>query len=74
MTPFQMSKSFTYEDGILVLAIAWGPGIEDNVAKREFAHVMDVALTIYELAGVTHPGAEHNGQPMLPVRGKSMLP
>lgn len=73
MTPFKLYKSFMYEGGISVPAIAWGPGIDGGTVKREFAHVMDVAPTVYELAGVTHPGPSYKGREVLPVRGRSML-
>ena len=74
MTPFKMFKSFMYEGGISVPAIAWGPGIQGGTVKREFAHVTDVAPTIYELAGTQHPGIRYGDKPVLPLRGKSMLP
>lgn len=73
MTPFKLYKSLMYEGGIIVPAIAWGPGIDGGSVKREFAHVMDVAPTIFELAGVTHPGMTYQGREVLPLRGKSML-
>lgn len=72
-TPFKLYKSFMYEGGIAVPAIAWGPGIKGSTIKRDFAHVTDVAPTIYELAGAQHPGIKYNGRPVLPLRGKSML-
>ncbi|WP_298626307.1 arylsulfatase [uncultured Zoogloea sp.] len=74
MSPYKLYKSFMYEGGISVPAIAWGPGIRGGSVKREFAHVMDVAPTIFELAGAKHPGTEYNGREVLPLRGKSMLP
>jgi arylsulfatase len=72
-TPFKLYKSFMYEGGIAVPAIAWGPGIKGGAIKREFAHVTDVAPTIFELAGARHPGTEYQGKPVLPLRGKSMV-
>ena len=72
-TPFKLYKSFMYEGGIAVPAIAWGPGIKGGALKREFAHVTDVAPTIFELAGAKHPGTEYQGKPVLPLRGKSMV-
>ncbi|MEN9426118.1 MAG: hypothetical protein RLZZ220_467 [Pseudomonadota bacterium] len=72
-TPFKLYKSFMYEGGIAVPAIAWGPGIKGGALKREFAHVTDVAPTIFELAGARHPGTEYQGKPVLPLRGKSMV-
>ena len=72
-TPFKLYKSFMYEGGIAVPAIAWGPGIKGGALKREFTHVTDVAPTIFELAGARHPGTEYQGKPVLPLRGKSMV-
>ena len=72
-TPFKLYKSFMYEGGIAVPAIAWGPGIKGGAIKREFTHVTDVAPTIFELAGARHPGTEYQGKPVLPLRGKSMV-
>lgn len=73
MTPFKLYKSLMYEGGISVPAIAWGPGIGGGKVKREFAHVTDIAPTIYELAGAKHPGTSYNGREVLPLRGESML-
>lgn len=72
MAPFKLYKSFMYEGGISVPAIAWGPGVGGGI-KRAFAHVTDVAPTVYELAGARHPGTEYQGRSVLPLRGKSML-
>lgn len=72
MAPFKLYKSFMYEGGISAPAIAWGPGIRGGL-KRGFAHVTDVAPTVYELAGTRHPGTEYQGRSVLPLRGKSML-
>jgi arylsulfatase len=73
-TPFRLFKSFMYEGGIAVPAIAWGPGVKGGAVKTAFAHVTDIAPTLFELAGTRHPGTEYQGKPVLPVRGKSMLP
>lgn len=34
---------------------------------------MDLAPTIYEMAGVQHPGRVYHGKEILPLRGKSLL-
>jgi len=72
-TPFRLFKSFMYEGGISVPAIAWGPGIQAGALKGGVAHVSDIAPTLYELAGTRHPGTQYKGKTVLPVRGKSML-
>ena len=73
-TPFRMFKSFMYEGGIAVPAIAWGPGVQGGKVKSAMAHVTDIAPTLFELAGTRHPGSEYQGKPVLPLRGASMLP
>lgn len=72
-TPFRLYKSFMYEGGISVPAIAWGPGIPAGTVRSAFAHVTDIAPTLYEVAGTHHPGTRYQGKDVLPVRGKSML-
>jgi arylsulfatase len=59
MTPFNLYKSFMYEGGISVPAIVWAPG-QGVLAQRrtQVGHVMDIAPTLYELAGATHPAAK----------------
>ena len=73
-TPFRMFKSFMYEGGIAVPAIAWGPGVKGGKLESAMAHVTDIAPTLFELAGAKHPGTEYQGRPVLPLRGASMLP
>lgn len=54
MTPLRLYKTFMYEGGISVPAIAWGPGlgIAGNAIKPAMAHVTDVMPTLLDLAGV----------------------
>jgi arylsulfatase len=35
---------------------------------------MDIAPTLLELAGLSHPGTEYRGRPVAPLRGRSLLP
>jgi arylsulfatase len=89
MTPFNLYKSFMYEGGISVPAIVWGPrqGVQAQ-RKAQVGHVMDIAPTLYELAGATHPAAQareaqdtvakgaetrHDAPGVLPVKGRSLL-
>lgn len=73
-TPFHLYKSFMYEGGIRVPAIVWGPGVGvGSDRKSEVAHVMDIAPTLYELAGTRHPGTEFEGREVVPVQGRSLV-
>ena len=54
MTPFRLYKTFMYEGGIAVPAIASGPGVEQGVIRRDPAHVTDVVPTLLSLAQA-HP-------------------
>lgn len=74
MTPFNMYKSFMYEGGISVPAIVWAPG-QGVVAQRraQVGHVMDIAPTLYELAGARHPATQDTAAGVLPVKGRSLV-
>lgn len=73
-TPFKLYKSFLYEGGISVPAMVWAPklGIEAK-RKPQVAHVMDIAPTLYEMAGVRHPGTRYQDRSVAPVQGKSLV-
>ncbi|WP_284620262.1 arylsulfatase [Aquabacterium humicola] len=74
MTPFNLYKSFMYEGGISVPAIVWAPA-QGVVAQRrtQVGHVMDIAPTLYELAGASHPATKDPAAGVLPVKGRSLL-
>mgnify|MGYP003600512615 CR=1 FL=1 len=73
-TPFKMYKSFLYEGGISVPAMVWAPkfGVASQ-RKLQVTHVMDIAPTFYEMAGVQHPGTRHQDRTVAPVQGKSLV-
>jgi arylsulfatase len=73
-TPFKMYKSFLYEGGISVPAMIWSPklGIQAQ-RKTQVAHVMDIAPTLYDMAGVKHPGTQYQNRTVAPVQGKSLV-
>lgn len=74
MTPLHLYKSFMYEGGISVPAIVWSPRQAVRGQKMDqVAHVMDIAPTFYELAGVKHPGTSYHGRTVVPVAGKSLV-
>ena len=50
-----------------------GPGVaRAGEIRPAFTHVTDIAPTLLELAGATHP-MKYKGREILPMRGKSML-
>ena len=71
-TPYRAFKSFAYEGGIRTPFIAWFPGrIKAGAILQGGGHVIDLAPTFYDLAGVAYParydGVNTNGLP-----GKSL--
>jgi arylsulfatase len=72
--PFHLYKGFLYEGGISVPFIASWPALgRKGQISGSFAHTMDIAPTLLELAGARHPGTEYQGRAVLPLRGRSML-
>lgn len=74
--PSRLYKTFTSEGGIRVPFIlnyqpvtAARSGIDHS-----FCTVMDIAPTILDLAGATHPGTTYRGRSIVPIRGTSWLP
>lgn len=74
MTPLHLYKSFMYEGGIRVPAIFWGPkqGIPAQRRSGQVARVVDIAPTLYEMAGTAHPGTTYQNKTIFPVTGRSM--
>ncbi|MCP4005989.1 MAG: arylsulfatase [bacterium] len=73
MSPFRLYKSFTSEGGTRAPFIAAGYGVEARSESGALTHIMDIAPTVLELAGVSYP-EKHDGTEMKPMLGKSMLP
>ena len=73
-TPHRRHKTWVHEGGISTPLIAsWPAGISAHGELRHSpGHVVDIAPTILELAGVTKP-AEWKGQPIPPAPGKSLV-
>jgi arylsulfatase len=64
---------FTTEGGIRVPAFIHGLGnCHGSAIADVFATVMDIAPTLLDLAGVTHPGARYKGREVAPMRGRSL--
>jgi arylsulfatase len=73
-TPLRHFKAFMSEGGIRVPLIVAGPGVvRKGQIKQAFTHVMDIAPTLLEVAGASHP-KKHQGRKVLPMLGKSMKP
>jgi arylsulfatase len=73
-TPLRYFKGTQSEGGIRVPLIVAGHGVARNgQIQPAFIHVMDIAPTLLELAGVSHP-ATYKGRDVLPLRGKSLIP
>ena len=72
-TPFHLYKNFLAEGGIRSPLIISGPGVAyQGETVNGLTHVMDLAPTFLQLAGVTYP-ATYDGNPVEQPRGKSMV-
>ena len=72
--PFRLYKGYVTEGGTRSPLIVSGPGVRGAGAVNTTAimHVMDLAPTLLELAGVEHP-ATFQGRDILPMQGKSWV-
>ena len=68
-------KTVVSQGGINVpLIISYGKGLPKNKVVREFSSIVDIAPTILDLVGVSHPGNEFLGRNVHTMDGRSMLP
>ena len=74
-TPFRLYKHWDHEGGISSPFIAYWPGVINpgQLDKTDFAHVVDLSATVYDVAGATYP-KERNGHTITPLEGISLLP
>jgi arylsulfatase len=73
-TPLRAYKDFVYEGGIRTPFIAWFPKrIKAGRIAQGTGHIIDLAPTFYDLAGVSYP-TEYNGTKTNALHGKSLLP
>ncbi len=74
-TPFRRHKTWVHEGGISTPLIAhWPSGIRTKGELRHTpGHVIDIAPTVLELAGVEKP-KEWNGEPIPAAPGRSLVP
>jgi len=73
-TPFQWTKQVASHFGGTrnPMVLSWPGRIKDNGGMRsQFHHVVDIAPTIYEIAGITPPEVL-NGVPQDPIEGTSI--
>lgn len=74
-SPLSTYKFWSGEGGIRVPLIITGvPGMQKNQIHHSFAHVIDIAPTLLELAQVTRSGAIYKGKNIEPMIGRSLLP
>lgn len=73
-TPFQWGKEIASHLGGLRdgLAITWPDRIKSAGIRDQFSHLIDIAPTIYEAAGITPP-AKVDGVIQQPIDGTSMV-
>jgi arylsulfatase A-like enzyme len=73
-SPLRSYKDSPYEGGISAPFIAWYPGmIKANTIAQGTAHLIDLAPTFYQLAGVTYPST-YKDIKTNPLAGKSLVP
>jgi arylsulfatase A-like enzyme len=74
-TPFRRYKHYNHEGGIASAFIAhWPLGIpRGGKICQEPAHLIDILPTCADVAGAVYP-ASHQGIPILPMEGRSLVP
>ncbi|MEG1586665.1 MAG: arylsulfatase [Bacteroidales bacterium] len=75
-TPFRFWKARSYEGGICTPMIAfWPNGIKQKKGSvtQELGHVIDLMATCVDVAQTNYP-SDYNGNPIIPIEGKSLLP
>jgi arylsulfatase len=75
-TPFRLYKAYAHEGGIATpLVVLWPKGlrVERGGLIHAPGHVVDIAPTIFEVAGAEYP-REYQGRAIRPLDGESLLP
>jgi len=72
--PFRLYKGLLAEGGTRSPLIISGPGVKGagELNKMAILHVMDIAPTLLELAGIQHPST-YKGRKVAPMQGKSWV-
>jgi arylsulfatase/uncharacterized sulfatase len=74
-SPLATYKFYSGEGGIRVpLIVAGAPGTEPGRIHHAFTHVLDIAPTLLDLAGVPAPGSAYQGRATEPMSGRSLGP
>jgi arylsulfatase len=68
--PFRLMKGYPTEGGIRTPCIIKFPGCNQHRMSNALASVLDIAPTLYEVAGVTYEA----DRPVAPLEGRSMVP
>jgi arylsulfatase len=72
--PSRLHKAFTTQGGIRVTGFITWPGFaRQQQIGTAFSTVMDIAPTLLELAGTTHPGTSYRGREVAAMRGRSLV-
>ena len=73
-TPFRLYKSFTHAGGRQVpLIVSWPRKIADHGSlRRQYAHVTDIAPTLFDLLDIEIPDTRH-GRRLMPQAGMSLV-
>lgn len=73
-TPFRLWKTYSTEGGVAVPAIARLPSsCTRRFPLRGVTHIMDLAPTFLELAGIEDPGTTYGDRTVHPITGLSLL-
>jgi arylsulfatase len=75
-TPFRWYKQNQHEGGISTpLIVHWPKGlkVKPGSVTHQPGHLVDIMATLLDVAGSDYP-AEHGGQTLKPLRGRSLLP
>lgn len=75
-TPFREYKHFVHEGGIATPLIAHWPKQISRHGQWETTpgHLIDLMATAIDISGSTYPTTFHDGEPIKPMEGKSLVP
>jgi arylsulfatase len=74
-TPFRLYKHWVHEGGIATpLIVHWPDRVKaKNELRHQAGHLIDIMATCVDVSGAKYPH-EHNGEKILPMEGKSLVP